>query len=92
MTCRVQAEEFAGKMKKAMDSVAVSYKVGDKSCSCPVEAQTLATQKKLKTLFVVGTEETECEQTAKLQLARAKYKAALVALNESADKKSDASN
>ena len=81
LTCNVQAAEVAAKVKKAMDVVAISYKVGEKSCSCPVEAKALAAaDKKAKTLFVVAGEETECEQTARLNLARAKYKAALMAM------------
>lgn len=80
MTCSVKAGEVASKVKKAMDSVAISYKVGEKCCSCPVEAKALAANKKLKTLFVVDKEETECEQTARLNLAVAKYKAALMAM------------
>ncbi len=80
LTCSVAAGEVATKVKKAMESVAISYKVGDKTCECPTEAKTLAAAKKAKTLFVVGTEETECEQTARLNLARAKYKAALLAM------------
>lgn len=80
MACSVAAGEVASKVKKAMDSVAISYKVGDKTCSCPVEAKTLAAAKKAKTLFVVEKEETECEHTARLNLARAKYKAALLAM------------
>ncbi len=80
MTCSVAASEVASKVKKAMDSVAISYKVGDKTCNCPVEAKTLAAAKKAKTLFVVEKEETECEQTARLNLARAKCKAALLAM------------
>ena len=80
LTCSVAAGEVASKVKKAMDSVAISYKVGGQSCNCPVEAKALATAKKAKTLFVVETEETECEQTARLNLARAKYKAALLAM------------
>jgi len=80
LTCSVAAGDVASKVKKAMDSVAISYKVGDKSCSCPVEAKTLAASKKAKTVFVVGSEETECEHTARLNLAIAKYKAALIAM------------
>jgi hypothetical protein len=80
MTCSVKAGEVATKVKNAMDSVAISYKVGDKTCNCPVEAKALASSKKAKTLFVVDNEETECEHTARLNLARAKYKAALVAM------------
>jgi hypothetical protein len=81
LTCPVAAGDVAAKVKKAMDTVAISYKVGDKSCNCPVEAKTLAAAKNAKTVFVVDKEETECEHTARLNLARAKYKAALLALN-----------
>lgn len=90
LTCSVAAGEVAIKVKKAMDSVAISYKVGEKSCSCPVEAKTLAEAKKVKTLFVVDKEETECEQTARLNLARAKYKAALLAMAPAAKAESKA--
>jgi hypothetical protein len=62
-----------------MDSVAISYKVGDKTCSCPVEAKTLAETSKAKTIYIVENQETECEMTARLNVARAKYKAALMA-------------
>ena len=82
-SCSVMAGEIAQKVKKAMDTVAVSYKVGDKVCSCPVEAKANATSSGLKMLFVVNKEETECEQTARLNLAKAKYQAALVALAKS---------
>jgi hypothetical protein len=80
MTCPVAASDVAAKVKKAMDSVAISYKVGDKSCSCPIEAKTLAETSKAKTIFVVEEQETECEMTARLNVARAKYKAALMVM------------
>ena len=80
LTCSVAAGEVASKVKKAMDRVVISYKVGGQSCNCPVEAKALAISKKAKTLFVVENEETECDQTARLNLARAKYKAALLAM------------
>jgi len=80
MTCSVKAGEVASKVKKAMDTVAISYKVGEQTCHCPDEAKTIAAEKKVKTLFVVDNEETECEYTARLNLARAKYKAALMAM------------
>lgn len=79
MTCPVAAGEVVAKVKKAMDTVAISYKVGDKTCSCPVEAKTLAESSKAKTIYVVENQETECEMTARLNVARAKYKAALMA-------------
>lgn len=79
MTCPVAAGDVAAKVKKAMDSVAISYKVGDKTCSCPVEAKSIAESTKAKTIYVVENQETECEMTARLNVARAKYKAALMA-------------
>jgi hypothetical protein len=79
MTCPVAAGDVAAKVKKAMDSVAISYKVGDKTCSCPVEAKSIAEASKAKTIYVVENQETECEMTARLNVARAKYKAALMA-------------
>jgi len=84
-SCSVMAGEIAQKVKKAMDTVAVSYKVGDKVCSCPVEAKANATSSGLKMLFVVAKEATECEQTARLNLAKAKYQAALVAMAKTSD-------
>jgi hypothetical protein len=82
-SCSVAAGEIAQKVKKAMETVAISYKVGDKVCHCPVEAKATAKSSGLKTLFVVAKEETECEHTARLNLAKAKYQAALVAMAKS---------
>ncbi len=84
-SCSVMAGEIAQKVKSAMDTVAVSYKVGDKVCSCPIEAKANATSSGLKMLFVVNKEATECEQTARLNLAKAKYQAALVAMAKTSD-------
>ncbi len=84
-SCSVAAGEIAQKVKKAMDTVAISYKVGEKVSQCPVEAKATAKSSGLKTLFVVNKEETECEQTARLNLAKAKYQAALVAMAKTSD-------
>lgn len=84
-SCSVMAGEIAQKVKKAMDTVAVSYKVGDKVCSCPIEAKANATSSGLKMLFVIDKDATECEQTARLNLAKAKYQAALVAMAKTSD-------
>ncbi len=84
-SCSVMAGEIAQNIKKAMDTVAVSYKVGEKACSCPVEAKATAKSTGLKMLFVVKEEATECEQTARLNLAKAKYQAALVAMAKPSD-------
>jgi len=84
-SCSVMAGEIAQNLKKAMDTVAVSYKVGDKACSCPVDAKATAKSSGLKMMFVVNEEATECEQTARLNLAKAKYQAGLIAMAKSSD-------
>jgi len=79
MTCPISAGEMATKVKNAMDKVTISYRVGDKACTCPLEAKSLAESSKAKTVYIIEDQETECELTARLNLARAKFKAALVA-------------
>jgi hypothetical protein len=78
--CPVQGEQTVAAVKSAVDSVAMSYEVGEKTCSCPVEAKKLASDSGESTVFVVAGEKTNCEMTARLNLARAKYKAAVEAL------------
>ena len=78
--CPVQAEQTVALVKNAADSVAMTFVVGEKSCNCPVEAKEIATKSGEKTIYVVNGEKTECEMTARLNLARAKYKAAVEAL------------
>ena len=78
--CPVEAGNRAEIVKKAYASIKMSYKVGDKTCNCPVEAATLASKSDAKKEFVVNDECTECEMTARLKLAHAKYRAAVEAL------------
>jgi uncharacterized protein YhaN len=79
-SCEQKAAQTAELMKAAMDKVTLAYAVGEKECGCPVEAKKLASESGKEMLFVVGTEKTGCEKTARLTLARAKYKAAVEAL------------
>jgi hypothetical protein len=79
-SCEKTAAKNAELMQAAMAKVAMTYVVGDKSCNCPVEAKQVAKDSGKEVLFVVGQEKTSCEQTARLNLARAKYKAAIEAL------------
>ena len=58
----------------------MTYMVGEKECHCPVEAEKLAKDSGDPTVFVVAGESTGCNVTARLNLARAKYKAAVVAV------------
>lgn len=80
LCCNVMAGERAALAKKAMDNVKLAYLVGEKECSCPVEATTLAKATGETKQFVVAGEKTCCDVTARLKLARAKYKAAVEAL------------
>jgi hypothetical protein len=82
--CEGSAAAMAKTAKAAMDKVAMTYMVGEKSCNCPVEAEKMAKDSGDVTLFVVGQEKTACQVTARLNLARAKYKAAVVAMMQNA--------
>lgn len=80
--CIFCAGALAKKMNAAMDGVEMTYMVGEKECSCPVTAGKLAKEAGVDKQFVVGEEKTCCEHTARLNLARAKYKAAVTVLTE----------
>lgn len=79
MDCAKSAEKVANAMRDAMKTIAISYKVGEKTCSCPNEAKTLAKEAGTEPEFVVGTETTHCPIDARIKLAHAKFKAALEA-------------
>jgi len=78
--CEKTAAHTAELMKEAMAKVKFTYAVGEKECSCPIEAAKMAKDTGAEKLFVVGETKTCCETTAKLNLARAKYKAAVEAM------------
>lgn len=79
-SCKKSAAQMAKVMQNAMSKVKFTYLVGDKECGCPVEAGHLAKETGKEKLFVVGDAKTCCEKTARLNLARAKYKAAIEAM------------
>ena len=79
-TCENAAAQTAQLMQQAMDQVKVAYVVGERECNCPVEAAKVAKESGQELQYVVGTEKTCCEKAARLNLARAKYKAAVEAL------------
>ncbi len=78
--CPDKAANCANVAKSAMDQVKMTYLVGEEKCSCPKAADKLAKKSGDAKVFVVGKETTQCSVTARLNLARAKYKAAVVAL------------
>jgi hypothetical protein len=79
-SCEKTAAHTAELMKEAMAKVKFTYLVGEKQCECPTEAGKLAKDSGKEKVFVVGEEKTCCEKTARLNLARAKYKAAVEAM------------
>lgn len=80
-SCPMKAAEHTKLVKAAVDSVSLSYVVGEETCNCPMKAKELATGG-AEMKYVVGGEETCCEMTARLNVARAKYKAAVEALTK----------
>jgi hypothetical protein len=83
LCCEGTAAQTAALAKAAMDKVAMTYMVGEKECHCPVDAEKLAKESGDPTVYVVAGESTACNVTARLNLARAKYKAAVVAIMQS---------
>ena len=79
-SCEKTAAHTAGLMQRAMAKVKFTYLVGEEQCNCPVKAAKLAKESGEEKLFVLGEEKTCCEKTARLNLARAKYKAAVEAM------------
>ena len=90
--CEGTAAKMAAKAASAMDSVSMTYLVGDKACACPKEAAKLAQDSGDIQLFVVGEDKTACDVTARLSLARAKYRAAIVALMQASSDTTQASS
>jgi hypothetical protein len=83
--CEDSAAQRVELVRKAMDEVVMTYKVGTETCNCPLKAKDMASKAGTDVVFVVTnqetTQETPCEHTARLNLAKAKYKAALLAIN-----------
>ena len=79
-SCPVEAAERTKLVSTAISKVKMNFKVGDQTCDCPVKATELAKTSGHAKEFVVGKTCTACETTAKLELARAQYKAALEAV------------
>ncbi len=78
--CPMQGAKNIELVKAAVEAINVSYKVGDEACNCPMKAKEMASKSDSKMTYVVDGEETCCSMTARLQTARAKYKAAVKAL------------
>jgi len=80
--CSKTAAKFAGLVAAATKDIHLTFAVGEKTCDCPQAATSLAKSTGEPKLYVVGKEKTECEVTARLNLARAKYRAIVEALTK----------
>lgn len=78
--CPVQAGQHAEVVKKAVSDVKMKYVVGKEECHCPTQAKEMASKGDDKTKYVVAGKETCCNLEARLNLAHAKYAAAVKAL------------
>ncbi len=78
--CPVEAGKTAELVSAAAKNVQMTYAVGEETCNCPTKAAEMAKTSGAKKEYVVAGEKTCCEMTARLNLARAKYKAAVEAL------------
>ena len=80
-SCPVEAGKNAELVKAAVDKVQMTYVVGKETCSCAAMAGEMAEKAGEKVTYKVGDEEgTCCSLTARLNMAHAKYKAAVQAL------------
>ncbi len=93
MSCSESATKMASVAKDAMKTIAMTYQVGDETCSCPNQAAAIAKKTGAKKEFLVDGDSTCCEAEARVKLARAKYRAAIEAIaNADADADSDDDN
>ncbi len=83
--CENGAASTAKLVKTAMDKVQMTYKVGEESCHCPNQAEQMAKQSGKEKVYVVGDVESCCDVTARLNLARAKYMAAIKAITAASE-------
>ena len=78
--CSVEAGKRAELVKKAMEDVKMTFKVGTESTCCNDSAKALAKKSGEEIKFVVNEKEICCNYQARLELAKAKYAAAVKAL------------
>ncbi|NOY28714.1 MAG: hypothetical protein GXP28_00640 [Planctomycetes bacterium] len=79
-SCSKTSAKLASLMSVAMKSVKQTYSVDGEECHCPNAAAALADKSGQPKLFCVGEEKTDCKVTARLNLARAQYRAMVEAL------------
>ena len=78
--CPVEAGKKAELVKTAIKDIKMTYKVGKETTCCDKSAGELVKKTGEKMAYVVAGEETCCNITARLNLAKAKYVAAVKAI------------
>ena len=78
--CSQHAATMAAAAKKAMDEVKTVYVVAGKEFCCPSTANETAKKENAKVTYVVADQKTECAQSNRMNVAVAKYKAAIQTL------------
>jgi hypothetical protein len=78
--CDQHATSVASVAKAAMEGVKTIHLVGDKEFCCPTAAGDAAGKANAKVTYAVADEKTECATTNRMNLAVAKYKAAILAI------------
>jgi hypothetical protein len=71
-----------------MEQVKVTHVVAGKEYCCPNEAGKAAKEQGESVTYVVAEEKTQCAKTNRMNVALAKYKAAVLAIAESEAKES----
>ena len=79
-TCSVEAAKRTELVATALKTVTMGYEVDGEKAACSTCAATMAKEKSAPIEYVVGEQKTTCEMTARLNLAHAKYKAAVQAM------------
>jgi hypothetical protein len=80
IACPVDAEKHTTLISTAIGKVTMQYEVAGETVTCSRAVGVLAKAKSAPVEYVVGEEKTTCYMTARMTLARAKYKAAVQAL------------
>ena len=78
--CPVDAGKKTELVSAAIKDMKMTYKVGKESTCCSKSAGEMVKKSGEKMVYVVAGEETCCEMTARLNLAKAKYAAAVKAI------------
>jgi hypothetical protein len=80
IACPVEAEKQVTLVSTAIEKIEMQYEVAGEKAACIVCATNKAKEKSANVEYVVGDQKTTCEMTARMNLAVAKYKAAVQAL------------